>query len=81
MTLYTLPIPTNLNGDQLQIELNAAAVYVGENGLVIDSDKTEAEVKAIVNAHVPTPKAEATVAEKLATAGLTLDELKVALGL
>ena len=81
MTLHTLPIPTNLNGDQLQIELNATSVYVGENGLIIDSDKTESQVKTIVAAHVPKPKAEATVAEKLATAGLTLDELKAALEL
>jgi len=81
MTLYTLPIPTNLNGDQLQIELNAAAVYVGENGLVIDSDKTESEVKAIVNAHVPIPKPELTIEQKLESVGLSLDDLKAALGL
>jgi len=80
MTLYTLPIPANLNGDQLQIELNAADVYVGENGLIIDSDKTEAQVKAIIAVHVPTPKAEPTVAEKLASVGLSIEELKAALG-
>jgi len=81
MTLYTLPIPTNLNGDQLQIELDAAAVYVGENGLIIDSDKTEAQIKTIVAAHVPKPKAEATVAEKLASVGLSINDLKAALEL
>lgn len=80
MTLYTLPVPANLNGDQLQIELNAAAVYVGENGLVIDSDKTEAQVKAIVALHVPAPKVEPTVAEKLASVGLSVEDLKAALG-
>ena len=81
MTLYTLPIPVQLNGDQLQLELNAAAVYVGENGLVIDSDKTEAQVKAIVDAHIPIPKPELTLAEKLASVGLSVDDLKAALGL
>jgi hypothetical protein len=79
MTLYTLPVPANLNGDQLQSELKATAVYVSENGLVIESDKTEAEVKAIIAAHIPSPKAELTVAEKLASVGLSIEDLKAAL--
>ena len=81
MTLYIFPIPAKLNGDQLQMELNATEVYVIEDKLVIDSDKTEAQVKAIVDAHKPTPKPELSIEEKLASVGLSLDDLKAALGL
>jgi hypothetical protein len=80
MTLYTLPIPANLNGDQLQEEVKAAAVYVIEDKLVIDSDKTEEQVKAIVAAHIPIPPTQPTIAEKLASVGLSIEELKAALG-
>lgn len=80
MTLYTFAIPTELNGDQLQIEIGANAVYVIEDKLIIDSDKTKEEVETIIAAHVPIPKPEPTVAEKLASVGLSLEELKAALG-
>jgi hypothetical protein len=81
MTLYTFPVPVNLNGDQLQAELSAAEVYVVDGKLVIDSDKTEAQVKTILDAHVPVSKPEPTVAQKLESVGLSLDDLKAALGL
>ena len=81
MTLYTLPIPTQLNGDQLQSEIGAANLYAFEDKLIIDSDKTESDVRAIVNAHVPIPKLEPTIEQKLESVGLSLDDLKVALGL
>jgi len=80
MTLYTFPIPSNLDGEQLKIELEAISVYVIEDKLVIDSDKTEAQVKAAIDAHVPVPTPEPTVAEKLASVGLSIEELKAALG-
>jgi hypothetical protein len=81
MTLYTLPIPAQLNGDQLQSEIGATNLYVLEDKLVIESDKTEAQIKGIIAAHVPAPKAEQTVADKLASVGLSIDDLKSVLGL
>jgi len=81
MNTYKLPIPAQLNGDQLQAEIGALSVRVNGNDLIIDSDKTEAEVLSLVAAHIPAPFVEPTVADKLAAAGLTLDELKTALGL
>ena len=42
---------------------------------------TEAELLAAFAAHNPTPPAEPTVAEKLASVGLSVSDLKAALGL
>ena len=81
MTIYTLSIPALLNGEQLQDELNALSVYVADNKLIINSDKSEAEVLAAVAAHKPAPFVEPTVIDKLASVGLSIDDLKAALGL
>jgi hypothetical protein len=80
MTLYTLPISKELNGDQLQNEIGAANLYAFEDKLIIDSDKSEDQVKAIIANHKPTPKPLPTLVEKLAAAGISLEELKAALG-
>jgi hypothetical protein len=82
--------PTNLNGAELLAELNAAGVLIQKSPLIdgegnfwldiVEADKPKAT--PIVAAHngtiiPPVP----TVADKLAATGLTLDELKTALGL
>jgi hypothetical protein len=82
--------PENLNGAELVKELNDNGIEVtgkpfldGNNDLWLDineSDKTKA--KSIVAAHNGTTIApEPSIQDKLANAGITLDELKVALGL
>jgi len=82
--------PNNLNGKELLDELTAAGISVnsrllddGNNELWLDiSELDEAQAKTIVAAHNGTIIApEPTIQEKLANAGITLDELKVALGL
>lgn len=80
MTIHTFPIPAKINGDQLQSELGAESVYLADKDLVIKSDKTKAEIESIIAAHNPTPIAEPTVADKLASVGLSIEELKAALG-
>lgn len=85
--------PTNLNGEQLCNELEAAGITVnrstsplihGDNPdflwLDIDSANTK-KAEEVLNAHVPQTIKEPTVAEKLASVGLNLDDLKAALGL
>jgi hypothetical protein len=81
MTLYNFPLPAKINGDQLQAELGAESVYVIGDKLFINSDKTEDTVKAAVAAHVPAPFAGPSVNEKLEIVGLSIDDLKAALGL
>lgn len=85
--------PQNLNGKELRDELNSAGVeiaYLGGEVLVdgngdlwldiAEADKTKAT--SIVTAHNGTTVgAEPTITDKLANAGISLDELKSALGL
>lgn len=85
--------PMNLNGSELLSELAAVGIILDEKTQppVIDgngdfwldvkqSDKTKAA--AVVAAHNGTIIApEPTIAEKLASVGLNLDDLKKALGL
>lgn len=89
--------PENLNGEELIQELVDAGIaistdYFGnynaplldaENVLWIDIDPAdETKAKSIVAAHNGTTIAsEPTVADKLASVGLSLDDLKEALGL
>jgi len=81
MTLHTFPIPAKINGDQLQSELGAEFVYLSDQDLVVKSDKTKAQIETIIAAHNPKPIVEQTIADKLASVGLSIDDLKLALGL
>jgi hypothetical protein len=85
--------PTNLNGAELLDELAAVGIvldkdlqspFIDGNGdfwLDVDiSNKAQAEL--VLAAHNGTTIApEPSIQDKLETAGITLDELKVALGL
>jgi hypothetical protein len=46
-----------------------------------NSNVTEAQLEAAIAAHIALPDAEPTVADKLARVGLSVDEIKAALGL
>jgi hypothetical protein len=82
--------PTNLNGAELLAQLNAAGVTI-DNSPLIDGDgifwldiaeADEAKAKPIVSAHNGTiVPPEPTVADKLSSVGLSIDDLKDALGL
>jgi hypothetical protein len=83
--------PVNLNGDELLDELAAVGIVLDKNkqcptidadGImwldINESDKTKAE--AVVAAHNGnTISPESTIADKLASVGLSLDELKAAI--
>ena len=82
--------PKNLNGAELLTQLNAGGVVItkspvidGEGDFWLDiAEADKAKATPIVAAHDGTLIApEPTVADKLAATGLTLDELKAALGL
>ena len=45
-----------------------------------NSDVTEEELEAAIAAHIALPEPEPTVADKLASVGLSIEELKEALG-
>jgi len=83
--------PSSLNGTQLREELKAAGVAISDDiNAVLDSSdglihldiKTADETKAaeVVASHVGVDSViELTLAEKLASVGISLDELKAAL--
>ena len=85
--------PINLNGTELRQELNAAGVVISDKPSAVKADnegnlwldiasKDEAKAKSVVDVHNGTTVApEPTVADKLANAGLNLEDLKAALGL
>ena len=85
--------PTNLNGAELRKELNDAGVKISNdlNSVTVDANgdlwldiasKDEAKAESVVEAHNGTTIAsEPTVADKLANAGLTVEDLRAALGL
>ena len=82
--------PTNLNGAELLQELNAAGVVIetpptldGNDVLWLDiAAKDEAKAASIVAAHNGTMVApEPSVADKLESVGLSVADLKTALGL
>ena len=81
MKIHEFPIPANLNGSQLKSELGCEEVYILENVLVIAGDITQAQAKAAIAAHVPAPIVEPTIVEKLESVGLSIPDLKAALGL
>ena len=81
--------PTNLNGLELLTELNAAGVAItqwpeldGSGVLWLDiAEDDKAKATPIVAAHNGTIVApEPTIADKLASVGLSIEELKAALG-
>jgi hypothetical protein len=79
--------PINLNGAELLAELKAAGIKAtkiiqnGNENIEIDVDD-EVKAKPIIQAHNGTViPAEPTVEEKLASVGLSLSDLKTALGL
>ena len=81
MNIYEFDVPVALNGNQLKDELKAQDVYVREDKLVIFSELSESEVVKAIAAHKPIAPKEPTIDEKLASVGLSIDDLKAALGI
>lgn len=85
--MKTFNKPINLNGSELKEELAIEGIFVekifdnGDNTISFDTDNESeaAVVVAIHNGRTVAP--EPTIEDKLASVGLSLDDLKVALGL
>jgi hypothetical protein len=56
------------------------SLYIEEGKLWISGDITEEEATSMLAAHNPPAPTEPTVADKLASVGLSLEELREALG-
>jgi hypothetical protein len=91
--MATFTKPNNLNGAELRDELRAAGIEISDlsdavqlnekKELVLDIAEADAtKAKTIVDAHNGTIVApELTIGDKLASVGLSVDDLKAALGI
>lgn len=88
--MITFTKPQNLNGKELLDELLAVGVVVqglptddGAGNLILNiASKDEAKAASVVSAHNGTTVApEPTIAEKLSSVGLSVSDLREALGL
>jgi len=88
--MITFTKPQNLNGKELLNELSAVGVVVqglpvddGAGNLILNiASKDEAKAAKVVAAHNGTTIApQPTIEDKLASVGLSLPDLKAALGL
>lgn len=73
-----------INLHQLDAELNAGGLNMesldGEHTIsAINPEITDEKIENAIKAHVAKDEKQPTIAEKLATVGLSLDELKAAL--
>jgi hypothetical protein len=85
--------PEKLNGEQLRQELNDNGVKISNDVFAVQDDglgnlwldiaeKDQNKAQSVVEAHIGVTVApELTIADKLASVGLNLEDLKAALGL
>jgi hypothetical protein len=69
-----------LSSDKFRLETGWELFTNDAGDLIISGDCDKAEAEAALNAHDGTMP-ELTISEKLASVGLSIDDLKVALGL
>jgi hypothetical protein len=81
MNFHEFDIPAEINGLQLKRELDCDDVYIREDKLVISGNLSRKEAEDGLRAHIPQKEKEPTIDEKLKKAGLTVEELKIALGI
>ena len=83
--MKTFPRPQNVNGTELIAELAAVGIVVDKiftlaDGSIAFETDDEAKAAPVVAAHNGTTVVpEPTIADKLASVGLSLDELKAAI--
>ena len=73
--------PTKYANSSIFQDKTGYALYQIGDAFYINGDATEDELLAAFAAHNPPAPTEPTVAEKLASVGLSVDDLKAALGL
>jgi hypothetical protein len=81
MAIHEFSIPTEMNGEQLKTELNASILYIADDKLLISAEMTKTEIAKVIASHKPEPVIEPTIEEKLASVGLSVGDLKSALGI
>jgi hypothetical protein len=78
--IIKLKTPNKPLNSNVFYEETGCNLFIQNDELFISGDVTAEQAQALLDAHNPTPPAELTVAEKLASVGLSIDDLKAALG-
>jgi hypothetical protein len=78
--IVKLPNKT-LNTDIFAAENVGKDLFMRDGDLIISGAKSQEEAEALLAAHNPPAYEEPTIDEKLASVGLSIDDLKAALGL
>lgn len=81
MTEFKIAIPKKYINSIIFKEETGLELYYKDDELFIAGCKTQQEADDAIKSHNPVKPTEPTVAEKLASVGLNLDDLKLALGL
>jgi hypothetical protein len=79
MTIYEFSLPATFNGQQFIQESGANDVFVRGETLFVESEKSHSQLQSLLNNHKPKAITDSTVAQKLASVGLSIDDLKAAL--
>ena len=76
---YIIELPNKSIDSQLFSEQNPGkALFMRDDKLIISGAKSQQDAQALIDAHIVT---EPTITEKLESVGLSIDDLKAALGL
>lgn len=81
MSTYDFVAPLKINGAQLIDELKADDVYLVGDRVFVIGDFSKEYAENIIAAHNPLAPTEPTIEQKLASVGLSVNDLKAALGL
>ena len=78
---FLIATPQKPVNSQFFFEQTGCELYMRDGVFYISGCQSQAEADALIEAHNPPAPKEPTVEEKLASVGLSLDDLKSALGL
>jgi hypothetical protein len=78
---FKVKTPNKPTNSFIFFEETGCHLFTKDDGFYVAGAATEEEAQALLDAHNPPAPTEPTIADKLAAAGLTVEELKEALGL
>jgi hypothetical protein len=81
MKEFKINTPTKTVNSQLFLAETGFNLYTRDDGFYVSGCETQQEADDAIAAHSVPERVETTVAEKLASVGLSIDDLKVALGI
>ena len=78
---YKLTNPNKPVNSEVFYKETGSNLFIRGDEWFVSGDITAEQAQALLDAHNPTPPSEPTISEKLASVGLSVDDLKAALGL